>query len=104
MLSTARPAFDTSRSTSAIKGREECQRSVPLWCAVAGLIVLLLVGFKRTISWLWVGFKWIMMSLLAFAAAFVLIMIVGNVVFATKRNEPHRNLHPQHADCHNPDG
>ena len=72
--------------------------------SVIGLIVVLWVGFRRTIRWLWISFKWIMMSLFAFVAVFLLVMFLGNVVFATKRNEPHRNLHPQHADCRNQDG
>ncbi len=45
--------------------------------------------------------KWISISVASLAVVYVVILIIGNVVFATKRNEAHRNLHPQHADCVN---
>lgn len=45
--------------------------------------------------------KWMFIGVISLAAGYVVILVMGNVVFATKRNEAHRNLHPQHADCAN---
>jgi hypothetical protein len=49
---------------------------------------------------LWVTLKYTSIGL----GVFVLVLLIGNVGFATKRDKPHRNLHPQVSDCVNEKG
>jgi len=64
---------------------------------VLGWIYGLLRFVWRTLK---VSFKFALIGL----GVFAVVLLIGNIGFATKRDKPHRNLHPQVSDCINEKG